>query len=221
MSIATLPAERGTTSAAMPARNRPRAYPAHGPDAVVGPLRTTGAPAPLRRLPLPVLEPRAAVPLVDVDSGVAPQQQLLDLGLYFGTTPRRSADSGRSSATHDDERATEQAAAAAWATRFVLAAVEVAAGSRPTGQLVRWTTPEVQNLLERRAALAARLRRRSHDESALTRRRVRVRAVRCCPVKPGICEISAVVQEHDRTRAVAFRIEQFESRWRATAFELG
>jgi hypothetical protein len=48
-----------------------------------------------------------------------------------------------------------------------------------------------------------------------------VRKVLCCTVRPGVCEASAVVQDHDRTRAVAVRAERLEGRWRATVFELG
>jgi hypothetical protein len=194
------------------------------PSELVGPLRASGAPGPLRRLPLPVLEPEAAVPLVQLDAAVSPEQEQLDFGPGFGAGARAGwTRTGASERTppHEDPSADDRAAQA-WATRFVLAAVEVAVGSRPTGQLVRWTSPEVQDLLERRAALATRMRRRrSLTETSTARRRVRIRAVRCCPITPGIWEVSAVVQEHDRTRAVALRMEQLEGRWRATAFELG
>ena len=206
---------------------------------VLGPLPSTATPVPLRRLPLPLLEPRPAVTALDDDPGVPADQQVLDLGLCsvagrwnpyvpWARVERARADSasaghaGASSAWAGAQGCGEDDAQP-WVTRFVQAAVEASAGVRPTSQLVRWTSPEVQDVLERRALLAVRLARRrsSGGQAGSWRGRVLVRTVVCCSPRPGICEASAVVQDHDRTRAVAVRAERLEGRWRATVLELG
>ena len=214
MSIATTNVPPKRISAAEPSALSRR------PDRVFGPLPASATPAPLRRLPLPVLEPRDAVPvierpLIERRPVVTPEQQSLDLG----PLPR-----GGTAAVHTDlyaGAATEARSAQQWASRFVQAAVEVASGVRPSGQLVRWTHPDVQLLLERRAALATRLSRRTVASGGLSRERVVIRRVLSCPVRSCVHEVSAVVQDRDRTRAVALRIELFEGRWQATALELG
>jgi len=104
----------------------------------------------------------------------------------------------------------------AWATVFVQAAMEVAGGLRSAGQLVRWTTPEVHALLVRRGALTARARR-----GLAMNPKPRVRALIACTPRSGVCEISAVVSESDRVRAVAFRMEGLHGRWRVTELEIG
>lgn len=104
-----------------------------------------------------------------------------------------------------------------WAGRLAQAMLEVDAGVRPVTQLRRWTSDEVY----------ARLRRRSHRSRFVTARepgrqaptRVWVRAVRVCEPADGIAEVSAVVQDGRRPRAVAFRLEGSDGRWRCTALE--
>jgi hypothetical protein len=104
----------------------------------------------------------------------------------------------------------------AWALAFSQAAMEVAGGLRSAGQLVRWTTPEVHALLVRRGALTARAKR-----GLTTAAKPRVRALITCTPRPGVCEVSAVVAEPERVRAVAFRMEGLHGRWRVTELEIG
>jgi hypothetical protein len=104
----------------------------------------------------------------------------------------------------------------AWAGTFIQAAMEVASGLRSAGQLVRWTTPEVHAVLVRRGALTARTRR-----GIVTSSKPRVRALIACSPRPGVCEVSAVIMEPDRVRAVAFRMEGLHGRWRVTELEIG
>ena len=104
----------------------------------------------------------------------------------------------------------------AWAATFIQAAMEVAGGLRSAGQLVRWTTPEVHAILVRRGALTARARR-----GAATTSKPRVRALVACAPRAGVCEVSAVIAEPDRVRAVAFRMEGLHGRWRVTELEIG
>jgi hypothetical protein len=104
-----------------------------------------------------------------------------------------------------------------WAGRLAQAMLEVDAGIRPVAQLRRWTSDEVY----------ARLRRRSHRSRFVVARepgrqpptRVWVRSVRVCEPADGIAEVSAVVQDGRRPRAVAFRLEGSDGRWRCTALE--
>jgi hypothetical protein len=105
----------------------------------------------------------------------------------------------------------------AWATAFVQAAMEVAGGLRSAGQLIRWTTPEVHGLLVRRGALTSRAQRSSPTGQA----KPRLRALVTCTPRPGVCEVSAVIAEAQRIRAVAFRMEGLHGRWRVTELEIG
>ena len=104
----------------------------------------------------------------------------------------------------------------AWVVTFVQAAVEVAAGARPAAQLLRWTAPEVQATLVRRAALSGRF-----DRSRSNRRRAVVRTVIVCLPAPGVCEASVVVTDRGWVRAVALRAEAPDGRWRVTALRIG
>jgi Family of unknown function (DUF6459) len=105
----------------------------------------------------------------------------------------------------------------AWAVTFIQAAIEVAGGIRSPGQLIRWTTPDVHSALVRRGALTARARR----GVAMTGTKPRLRTIVNCSPRPGVCEVAAVINEADRVRAVAFRMEGLHGRWRVTQIEIG
>jgi hypothetical protein len=105
----------------------------------------------------------------------------------------------------------------AWASTFIQAAMEVAGGLRSAGQLVRWTTPEVHAVLVRRGALTARARRGGANIGS----KPRLRALVSCTPRAGVCELSAVIAEPDRVRAVAFRMEGLHGRWRVTELQIG
>ncbi|MCE0534845.1 Rv3235 family protein [Kineosporia rhizophila] len=103
-----------------------------------------------------------------------------------------------------------------WAAAFIQAAMEVACGLRPSTQLVRWTTPDVHGALVRRGALTARAMRNSAGLSV----KPRLRALVLCSPRPGVCEVSAVIAEPQRVRAVAFRMEGLHGRWRVTELQM-
>ncbi|WP_285596498.1 Rv3235 family protein [Kineosporia sp. NBRC 101731] len=103
-----------------------------------------------------------------------------------------------------------------WAAAFIQAAMEVASGLRPPTQLIRWTTPEVHGTLVRRGTLTARALRNGNGMGT----KPRLRALRVCVPKTGVCEVSAVIAEPERVRAVAFRMEGLHGRWRVTEFEM-
>jgi Family of unknown function (DUF6459) len=103
-----------------------------------------------------------------------------------------------------------------WAGRLAQAMLEVEAGVRPVAQLRRWTSE----------AVYTRLRRSSHRTRFIQARaaqaepgRVWVRSLRVCEPADGIAEVSAVVQDAGRTRAMAMRLEGADGRWRCTALE--
>lgn len=108
----------------------------------------------------------------------------------------------------------------AWVTAFAQAVVEVVAGHRPPGQLVKWTSREVYRDLERRTRLAQRAATAAGgmpvQRSTL---RPHVRSVHLCPVASDVTEASVHVRHGRRSRALAMRFEVVQERWRCTAVE--
>jgi hypothetical protein len=153
----------------------------------------------LRVRPVPVVEPRPAVRIVpDEPCPAWPTQEVLPLDLgepvLAGPVPR------------------PEPGPRGWALQFAQVAVEVVAGLRPPGQLLRWTSEEVQAALQRRHALALR--------AAGQPRRSRVRSVHVSTPVEGVAEVAAVVGDGVRCRAVAFRMEGRDERWQVTALHL-
>jgi hypothetical protein len=105
----------------------------------------------------------------------------------------------------------------AWAGTLAQAVVEVLAGDRPVGQLLRWTTAGIYANLSRRAALATRER----TAVRAGRPRAVVRRVHVSQPKDGVAEASAVLSDGPRTRAMALRLQHADGRWLCTALELG
>lgn len=178
-------------------------------------------PPPLRRLPLPVTEPRPGlrlVPRVPPAEWTDDAQQALTLA---GTEPAPRSRYASASASGSGPGASHELHPEhlpdprTWAARFVQAAVEVGAGVRPPGQLTRWTTGDVLATLTRRHQIAARMRARPDRPQ----HRTRVGTVRTCSPRSGAVEVSAVVHEQQRVRAVALRLEVHKNRWYVTAFE--
>jgi hypothetical protein len=105
-----------------------------------------------------------------------------------------------------------------WVSQLARAIAEVSVGERPPGQLTRWVSRTEL------AKLAARATYISRHPSARAQRGVSrlrtVRAVRVCPVAPGIVETSAVLVGTDRAQAIAIRLEATAGRWLATAIEM-
>lgn len=188
----------------------------------------------LRLLPVPVTEPDpvpAPPPALRLVPGVAPEPRgrdgdaadTADHGGTLGPRPLRPRPTRLTEPPTEPLTERPQAdrpvppPAAAWARQFVQAALEAAAGRRPVTQLVRWTSDEVYALLNRRAALAARL---ASTGSAVTGPCL-VRSMRLCRPSPAVVEASVLVVDHGRYRAVALRLEDADGRWRATALEIG
>lgn len=179
------------------------------------------APA-LRRLPVPVSEPFPSTRLTRPPAPSADQQHMLDLTFSARTDRDRVADTWAGPQPTSPDRLPDPREVAG---AVVQAVVEVLAGTRPAGQLVRWLSADVYAALQRRAALAARLRRPAaagptRQEPGPVRRAV-VRSVRTTEPAPGVVEASAVVVDRGRVRAVALRLEGLDGRWRTTALEMG
>ena len=102
----------------------------------------------------------------------------------------------------------------ALARSLVQAAMDVVRGHRPASQVLRWTTPEVYSQLRQRARLEqARVRPGA--------RRPVVRSLRASPAGPRGMEVSAVVLDGPRARAVAARLDGEDGRWRLTCLIIG
>ena len=94
----------------------------------------------------------------------------------------------------------------------VLAAVEALRSTRPLVQLARWVSPGVYEALARSAQPAV-----GHE----ARRRAAVRGLRVCRISATVAEGSAVIQDGNRVRAAAVRLEVHRGSWRATALQIG
>jgi len=99
-----------------------------------------------------------------------------------------------------------------WAARLVQALIEVLAGDRPVGQLVRWTSTEVYDEVS-----ALTLPRGSGGRTS----RGIVRSVHVSEPVDGVAEVAALVRRGRRTNAIALRLEGLDGRWQCTALELG
>lgn len=106
-----------------------------------------------------------------------------------------------------------------WAAKLARAIAEVAVGERPPGQLTRWVARDELARLARRGQHVQR-HPAARAQRGVSRLRS-VRAVRACPVAPGVVEASAVIVGGDRAHAIAIRLEAVAGRWLATVVQLG
>ena len=174
-------------------------------------MRSSAAVTPLRVLPVPVAEPHPLGAPRPARTPQPPGQGVLPLRLrpagdqpadaFFAPQPTPSGalpDPGPVVAG------------------VVQAVVEVLSGARPAAQLLRWLSADVYAGVQRRAALAARMRGRRP-----LARRATVRRVVLSSPRDGVAEAAVVVQDGQRVRAVALRLEGLDGRWRVTALEVG
>lgn len=178
----------------------------------------------LRSYSIPQHEPRAASRVMPWDDESAPPPTQGTLALALPTVFGIETEDGwpQEATVSVQQRLPEQNIGLlpepnAWAATFIQAAMEVAGGLRSAGQLIRWTSPEVHAMLVRRGALTTRARRGGSTIGA----KPRLRALLSCTPCPGVCELSAVIAEADRVRAVAFRMEGLHGRWRVTELQIG
>jgi hypothetical protein len=173
----------------------------------------------LRRLPVPVSQPRAALRVVrDEGPPIPPAQTVMALPLPLDGLPGPEPGDDFAARRHTPGHALPDPAD--WARQFVQAAIEVTAGLRPAGQLVRWTTDEIRARLTRRAELARRVSRQAAPRTPSVQPST-VRSIRVCLPRDGVAEVCAVVSDGVRSRAIALRMEGLDGRWRVTVLELG
>lgn len=129
------------------------------------------------------------------------------------------SDRSRSGLTHKNE----EERISAMARSIGQAAVEILGGTRPASQLARWTTPDVVDRFEQRAAMLRLVQEQYRDRSSLfeIHRAPRVRRVRVCSPAPECYEACLVIEESVRARAVALRIERINRQWRVVHLEVG
>ena len=110
-----------------------------------------------------------------------------------------------------------------WVARMARAIAEVASGDRPAQQLTRWVEKRELALLAARGKAAQRHPSAIHGRNAraVARSLQQVRAIRVCPVAPGVAETSAVLVGEGRGKAVAMRFECANNAWQVTAIALG
>ena len=106
-----------------------------------------------------------------------------------------------------------------WGGRIAQAILEVDCGVRPVAQLRRWASDDVYAHLRWRSARNRATMPR--DGSRQQPPRVCVRSVRVCEPADGIAEVSAVVHDGQRPRALALRLEGSDGRWRCTVVQHG
>ncbi|WP_435736664.1 Rv3235 family protein [Cellulosimicrobium sp. PMB13] len=99
----------------------------------------------------------------------------------------------------------------------VRAAVEVVRGDRTVQQLARWVTPEIYEALARRARIV--LDAGLAPDTAT--RPVTVRRARVLRLGSEVAEATVVVDDGDRVRAAAARLEVRRGTWRVVALEIG
>jgi hypothetical protein len=125
----------------------------------------------------------------------------------------------------------------AWeaARRFLSRCIEVINGYRPAGHLrALCDTLEAQSITEQLAGVARRTTRRARPRPAVSDQGrspqagpgpwgvhpadvVRLR-LRVCEPRAGVAEAAAVLSQHHRVWAVAFRLERRGPTWRCTVF---
>lgn len=100
------------------------------------------------------------------------------------------------------------------------AATEVLRGVRPLAQLVRSVSPEVYDQLETLTQVRSAARGR-RGAPPTPQSRSRVRRARVVRVAPDAAEATVVIDDVDRVRAAALRVELHRGRWRVVVLEIG
>ncbi|GED09771.1 Rv3235 family protein [Cellulosimicrobium cellulans] len=185
-----------TTDVVAPTRRRTAPAPPHQP---AHPARSASVPAdlPARLLRCGGERPVPTIDLTDVTTARVPQHVVRGRPLAPPTTPLPLPDP------------------TPLCCAVVRAAVEVVRGERTVGQLARWVSPEIYETLARRSRLVA------DGPRPTTTRPVTVRRARVLRIGEGVAEGTVVVEDGDRVRAAAARLEARRGTWRVVALEIG
>lgn len=185
-----------TTDVEAPQRRRTAPAP---PDRPAHPARSTSVPAdlPARLLRCVGERPVPTMDLTDGTTARVPQHVVRGRPIAPPTAPLPLPDP------------------TALCCAVVRAAVEVLRGERTVGQLARWVAPEIYETLARRSRLVA------DGPRPTTTRPVTVRRARVLRIGEGVAEGTVVVEDGDRVRAAAARLEARRGTWRVVALEIG
>jgi hypothetical protein len=96
--------------------------------------------------------------------------------------------------------------------------IEILAGARDLEQIARWVTDDVYRHLLKRVVLSTRARQAKGQVAG--RPSFTIGSTSIYEPRDGVVEAVVIVIGRARTRAVALRLEGFDSRWRATAINV-
>ena len=169
--------------------------------------------------------PHADVIPLRTPSG-APSMASVQGALALDLTPRTAPPRPRLRSTRSlDLVAVEVAARGqvdAFIGRYLQAVVEIGAGDRPVGQVLRHTVPEVyDDLGERARTVGAAARLAPGQVRGPNPARPVVVGVRTALIRSDAVEASAHVRYGRRSRAVAARFEIVRDRWQCVALSWG
>lgn len=99
-----------------------------------------------------------------------------------------------------------------WARALARGVTEVLLGMRPLPQLRRWVVHSLYEELEDVLDHHPHLPRAPGPCRAIS--------AHVCHLRDGVVEVSVVVSDGQRHRAVALRLERFRDRWLATALDI-
>lgn len=96
--------------------------------------------------------------------------------------------------------------------------IEILAGARELEQISRWVSDDVYRHLLKRVVLSSRARAARNVRAS--RPTLTIGSVLTCSPRDGVVEATVVVRGRGRVRALAFRLEGLDRRWRATAIHV-
>jgi len=139
-----------------------------------------------------------------------PEQLVLPLE-WAWSVPKRPEPEAPKPAERPDPRQ--------WGGRVTLAAFEIMLGHRSASQLARLVDSRTLHVLAMNTNRIGIERRRQRGN--VVPGRPRLTSVRCYQPHPDAAEITAIVHDGVRIRAVAMRLTARGGQWMATAFEMG
>ncbi|MBE7700716.1 energy transducer TonB [Oerskovia sp. Sa1BUA8] len=159
-----------------------------------------------------------AAPLLATPATLPPAVPRAPRVLTFGRAPQFPvtedlADDGRPVSAAEDLPLPDPTSICCSVVR---AAVEVLRGERPVGQLQRWLAPDVFDALGRRALLM-----QGTTAPTGAARPVAVRRARLVRLGDTTAEATVVLEDMDRVRAAALRLEARRGVWRVVVLEIG
>jgi len=96
--------------------------------------------------------------------------------------------------------------------------IEILAGARELEQIARWVTDDVYRHLLKRVVLSSRARQAKGVTP--TRPAFTIGSTTVSEPRDGVVDAVVIVHGRARSRAVAFRLEGLDNRWRATAINV-